>query len=36
MLPYITYHTLLALELITGLLTQVDSQDVTTRAAHTS
>ncbi|KHF98671.1 hypothetical protein F383_37855 [Gossypium arboreum] len=27
---------MLDLKLITGLLTQADSQDVTTRAAHTS
>ncbi|KHG01480.1 hypothetical protein F383_22515 [Gossypium arboreum] len=36
MLPHIKNHTLLTLELIKGLLTQADSQDVTTRAAHTS
>ncbi|KHG17065.1 Claudin-15 [Gossypium arboreum] len=36
MLPYITYHMLLAFELFTGLLSQVGGQDVATWAAHTS
>ncbi|KHF98097.1 hypothetical protein F383_37402 [Gossypium arboreum] len=36
MLSRITYHTLFTFELITGLLTQADSQDITTRATHTS